>query len=79
MPREAAIILKGAARRIQREYDLAAEMAWHSAALSRAEKMPRLREFMPRRQKQAAKPQADAWKRQYAAFAAWAESYRKDH
>jgi hypothetical protein len=38
--------LDGAAKRIRREHDLTAWLAWHVEALSRVKKMPKLRDML---------------------------------
>jgi hypothetical protein len=75
-PREAQIVLAGAAHRIRRERANIAWLAWHIAALGRAKKMPQLETLMPPKK---AKPSKDSrgWQQQYAAFAAWAQSFQK--
>ncbi|MGL5934595.1 MAG: hypothetical protein ACRCZI_03115 [Cetobacterium sp.] len=50
-PREMQAILDGAAGRIRREEELSAWLAWHTAALGRVKKMPRLMDMLPRKPK----------------------------
>lgn len=76
-PREASIILRGAAHKITREHELAAWLAWHVAALSRQEKLPPLRSVMPKAKSTAKRSSNDNWQSKYAAFAAWAGAYQK--
>ncbi len=71
-------MLDGAARRIRREQEQKAWLAWHVAALGRQDKLPPLKSLMPGRPRKAKAPGPDAWKSQFAAFSAWAKSFRKD-
>jgi hypothetical protein len=43
--------MEGARKRFEREQQLAAWTAWHTAALTRVNKMPNLRDIMPRRKR----------------------------
>ncbi|WP_318414089.1 hypothetical protein [Rhizobium sp. PL01] len=51
-------------------------LAWHIEALHRSKKLPRLKEML-RRSPTAVKKEHD-WKSQFAAFSAWAGSFKKD-
>ncbi|HEU4986862.1 MAG TPA: hypothetical protein VFT89_07335 [Rhizobiaceae bacterium] len=45
--REIAVILDGAAERVRRERELTAWLAWHTAALGRVKKFPKLKDVLP--------------------------------
>lgn len=45
-PREIAAHLDGAARRLRREHNNRAWLAWHAAALTRVKQMPKLESLM---------------------------------
>ena len=74
--REIGIILEGARNRIIRERNDQMSLAWHIEALHRSKKLPRLKEML--RRAPAAAKKAHDWESQFAAFSAWAGSFRKD-
>lgn len=56
-------------------------LAWHIEWLARQEKLPRLAAMLGRLQRSASKQkktEAPDWQAQYAAFAGWAKSFRKE-
>lgn len=62
-PRELKAHLDGASKRLAREHDARAWLAWHTAALPRAKKFPKLSDLQtkkPARQKTLAEQQAIA-------------------
>ncbi|MCV3209602.1 hypothetical protein OHD62_17310 [Mesorhizobium sp. YC-39] len=77
-PREVETVLAGVNSRVLREHELAAWTAWHTAALGRLKKMPRLAELMPKRERKPSGPaKAPDWETKFAAFSAWAASFKK--
>jgi hypothetical protein len=56
-PRTLAVVLEGAAWRVQHEVRLATTQAWLTAAFSRQKKLPRLQKVLGDRKAEKAKPQ----------------------
>lgn len=73
-PREAQLWIKGALKRIQREQNERMVLAWTTAALSRAKKMPKLEKLLTV-EKPKRKPQT--WQEQHALMRAWAKQHNK--
>lgn len=75
--REMKLIFDGAALRLGREANDRIALAWHMAQLSRQEKIPPLARLIRKIDRgRQAKPDGDKWKREFQAFAAWAQARR---
>jgi len=54
-------------------------LAWHIEALRRSKKFPRLKEMLRRLPTAVKEKKAHDWQSQFAAFSAWAGSFKKDN
>lgn len=73
-PRELKAHLDGASKRMTREHDARAWLAWHTAALPLAKKFPPLKDL------QIGKPAASrrqTWQEQFAAWQGYARAKQK--
>lgn len=64
-PRELETLYNGARKRLEREHDERAWLAWHTAALYRTKEMPRLDKLTIRRER------SKTWEEQLAAVIAY--------
>ncbi|RJE84031.1 hypothetical protein D3P04_13530 [Paracoccus onubensis] len=67
--------MRGAHKRLDREAKEMAWAAWLTAVLTRAQKIPRLNQFIPAEKKAASK--ATTWQAQLAAWKDYAERKKK--
>lgn len=67
-PATLAAILEGRQRAMRHEQEGRAWLAWHTAALWRIKKLPKLRELMPQPEKRKAR---QSWEEQLAIVRAW--------
>lgn len=67
-PREMKAHFAGAAKRLAREHDDRAWLAWHTAALPLSKKFPELKQLQVRRE-----APRKTWQEQLAAVRGWAE------
>lgn len=74
--KELLLILEAEGRRLHRQDTDRAWLAWHIEALSRWEKLPALKDLVPRRTAAGAAKKPD-WRQDFAAFSAWAESRKR--
>jgi hypothetical protein len=57
-PREVTARIEGATRALARDQSNLAWLAWHSAALSRAKKLPALEKLLPKQKRRRSRPQS---------------------
>lgn len=69
-------VMEGARRRMDREHDSRAWLAWHTAFLpyAEADKRPRYADLLSRPGKAAAAPARPRWEDEFAAAVAWVEA-----
>ena len=79
-PREASTIMKGASKRLIREQNQTAWLAWHIAALERAKKLPKLETLLikPKRKEDAPSAKDAAMVRGYFMALAMQAEKRSD-